>query len=182
MNFKRMALSFENRYVVPKDVLKEIFSYISFEQCFFRLRLVCTFWKRTVVEMMHTKPNNRWLKELCSEWVQRKREKNAFFHYDESCYGLYNNYMYQSDLSVMGRLCRCGSPMFFSKCKECNFINCVCYVKKKNEVTCISIQCCFKQQFGLTFDLCLCKVDPCFSGKPKIMHVDAFFASLFLSI
>jgi len=165
-------MSFENRLFVPNDVLKHIFSYIkSFKNVFLHIRPVCRRWRKVVVEMMHTN-NEQWMLPWLRSMCQFLAYKRAFYYGSKGAYSLLSNYLSRTTIETNGfnmnkgyaRTCRCGLIMVF--CKD------------KHEVSCTNLSCCFKQQFALTFDMCLCKNDVHLNE----IHVDAFFEELKMKI
>lgn len=166
-------MSFENHLIIPNDILKLILSNItSFRHVFRRIRLVCRRWRKVVVEMMHT--NNEkwmlpWMLYMCKFLAHKRRVSSLILgSFPQDAYNLLSNYLSRTTIETNGfnmntgyaRKCRCGLIMVFCK--------------SKNEVSCTNVACCFKQQFALTFNMCLCKNDL----HVNQMHADAFFEEL----
>lgn len=181
---------FENRLIIPNDILKLIFSHIaSFRKVFMHIRPVCRRWRKVVVEMMHTNNNEQWmlpwLRSLCKLLSFKRRERCGLCVTSMGAYSLLSNYESRTTMETNGfnmntgyaRHCRCGSIMVFCACSKCKQITCKCSIWSRPstlEVTCTDLACCFKQQFALTFDMCLCRNDM----HQNEMHVDAFFEQM----
>lgn len=187
-----MSSHFENRLIIPNDILKLIFSHIaSFQKVYLHIRPVCRRWRRVVVEMMHTNREQwllPWLRSLCDFLcITKLAHRNFCGGTSESSYNVLCNYLARTATETNGfnmntgyaRKCRCGLIMVFSACPVCKQIKCKCNIWSRLsttlEVTCTNLACCFKQQFALTFGMCLCRNDVHWKN---VMHVDEFFEKL----
>lgn len=175
-----MSSHFENRLIIPNDILKLIFSHItSFRKVFLLIRPMCRRWRKAVVEMMHT--NNEqwmlpWLRSLCEILACKRRLRRDLYGTPEGAYYILKNYAARTTMETNGfnmntgyaRKCRCGLIMVFCKSNKNIWSR-----PSTLEVTCTDLACCFKQQFALTFDMCLCRND-----IHRDMHVDEFFEEI----
>jgi hypothetical protein len=157
---------------VPKDVMILLLTYLDFSS-FFSCRGVCRKWCRLVKELLQVPTAamelcmEGFMKELAAVQTKRGHGSANFENFWKSFVNR-TNVPYATVIAS----CRCGGPLFYTRCERCCQAPCVCSTARNSSLCCKKIHCCFMRQFALAFGVCMCKLSRGYCRKRA--HVDEF--------